>query len=144
MAKVSDLPARPWVTGKNAEYTCFHLKVIILEKNGGVLSDHEPESDLDREIAMTLNSGGLQQSAFAMLSESMRLQSRYAILSKITDDPEFMKKIDQESDPKEISELEKFIANAVNQYFMDILGKNTISVIRECFEDIRKNPPKTD
>lgn len=129
------VPQRPWKKGDQGDYTSFNITVRVAETQENVFSDHELESQEDHLIAKELRSGGLRQSAYALMTESIRKEILYTILVKLQDSPEHLKKY-FESTPATKLQLESEMGNTIAQYFIQNVNINMIALVRECFENV--------
>ena len=69
-------PSHPWVKGTHEEYTAVVLEVeVCQDKHGRVWSRHDFQSQEDAETAQGMPQAGIQQMAFALLTEAIRRES---------------------------------------------------------------------
>ncbi len=81
LRNISLVPDLPWVKGVNAEYRSFNILVKVCQDNNGLIwSVHEPETEQDKETCQTLPSYGVEQMAYALLSEGVRREAFLQVL----------------------------------------------------------------
>lgn len=130
-------PDRPWKPGSHPEYKCFRLRVLVAETAENVFSDHEPETPEDEAALLAFQSGGLRQASYALFTEGMRKEAMYTILLKLTNDPEFERRIAQAT-PEQQLQLEQEIGMVVAQTLVGEIRKNATACAREAIEHIRR------
>ena len=72
------------------------LKVVVTvlrDGRNGVGSSHDFASEEDRRVAMSWPSGGLEQVAFALLSEAVRREALLDVLLLLSEDPGYRERL---------------------------------------------------
>lgn len=129
-------PDRPWKPGAHPEYKCFRLRVLVAETAENVFSDHEPESEEDREALQKFQSGGLRQASYALFTEALRKEAMYTVLLKLTNDPEFERRLSQATPDQQV-QIEQEIGMVLAQTLVGEIRKNATACAREAIEHIR-------
>lgn len=101
-------PTRPWKKGFNPEYSAIVLEVeVCQDKNGNVFSSHRPQDSEDRTTLLSWSTGGLEQSAFALLVEALRKETLLSLLVAITKEPELLQRLSALPDEEREAEIQK-------------------------------------
>ena len=129
-------PDRPWKPGVHPGYKCFRLRVLVAETAENVFSDHEPEGPEDEAAFQSFSTGGLRQASYALFTEGMRKEAMYTTLLKLTNDPEFERRIAQAT-PEQQLQIEQEIGRVVAQTLVGEIQKNATACAREAIEHIR-------
>ena len=94
MPDVPQPPERPWTKGKHEDHEVLHLVLeICQDSHGRVFSHHRPEEPVDANMAFSWRSGGLEQTAFALLTESVRREAVLEILLLASNKPDLYKRL---------------------------------------------------
>lgn len=129
------VPERPWKKGLNEDYKCFSIRVLVAETESYVFSDHDLETPEDHQVVAELRSGGLRQSAFALLIEGLRKEAMYTTLLQLQQNPQYVDSYLRSSSDQKL-EIEKSLATIISQTVVDHLKINATSIARECLEYI--------
>lgn len=85
------MPPKPWLRGRQPSYTAFHLRVTICQdEHERVWSEHDFQEPVDEMIAASLPQGGVPQTAFALLTETVVREAYMAVLIELTSNPDFL------------------------------------------------------
>jgi len=87
-------PPRPWKKGTQEGYSALSIEVeVCQDTNGCVFSAHQPQSEEDRVTALSWNSGGQEQVAFALLVEATRREAFLEMLIQMSQDEGYPKRL---------------------------------------------------
>lgn len=87
---MSEPPPYPWKKGTHKDHRTFILEVTIcVNEHNQVFSSHDLQDEQDRQVVADLPSGGLNQSAFALLQEAVRREANLQVLIKMSQEKEF-------------------------------------------------------
>lgn len=82
-------PEFPWKKGDQGSYSSLVIEVhVCKDAHGRIFSMHKLQDDTDRETALSWPSGGQEQVAFALLTETLRREALFGILVRMTRDRE--------------------------------------------------------
>lgn len=88
-------PPLPWPAGDHGEYSVVHLvtEMCRMTNTNQVFSRTQPESKQDHDILMTWPGGGIEHTAFVLLTEAVRREVRTTLLVRMSNDVEFRSKV---------------------------------------------------
>lgn len=132
-----EAPAYPWSKGKHSDYECFVMEVeVCRDREGDVWSSHHLQDKLDEEVIKDMPTGGLIQSAHALLIEAMKKEALCAVLTKMSNDEAYAAKI-QEKDPKAQEAQAEEVATAILKTFQEAIIKFGPPMAQATLEMIR-------
>lgn len=127
-------PPLPWGTGKTestpeqAGFESLAIEVgVAVDDLQQIFSYHTLKSDEDEEVALGWPGGGQQYIAYALLTEATRREAILAVLVNMSNDGDFLAKVDALS-PEEREEL-------YNDFSLKVcmqMGKLAQKIAREC------------
>jgi len=85
---------------------------VVTDGQGDTWSEHELQGPEDEQVTATLNSGGIEQAAHALLCEAIKRETLLSILVKAAHDPVFKEEI-RDSDPETVKRLSDGVVNAI-------------------------------
>lgn len=116
---VPPVPKRPWLKGRNDEYVCYAVRLLVCEdKYGRVWSQHDYETPDDQALAMQLKTGGARQSAHAFLMETLKREVFLDALVALTKDPLYLanfQQADEETRKKTVKELAQIALDVISE-----------------------------
>lgn len=81
-------PPFPWKKGTQESYASLVVEVLVCkDEHGRVFSMHRLQDALDRDTAMSWTTGGQEQVAFALITETVRREALFGLLVRMTQDP---------------------------------------------------------
>jgi len=105
MTDVPQPPSRPWTKGKHENHEVVHILLeVCQDRQGRVFSAHRPAERADEELALSWRSGGMEQTAFALLTEAARREAVLEILLLASNKPDLFKRL-QEAEGEERESL---------------------------------------
>jgi hypothetical protein len=129
--------AGPWTKGIHRDYTAFVMEVHVCRDRVGVIRSFRCLQDArDEEAASALpGSGGMEEGAWALLTECARAETLLQVLVKLSNDVEFHKKIVQgtEIDSELIENFTKATLDQIRRGLDEVLP----SVVREIITTVR-------
>jgi len=111
--------------------------MVVRDAQGDVWSQHDLQSDQDREVAGAMPSGGIEQAAHALLCESIKREALLDILIKMSNDPVFREEIRDES-PETVKRLSDGVVNAILGTFQQAVVKLGPEAARGALDLIRQ------
>jgi hypothetical protein len=90
-------PPRPWKKGKHPDHEVVEIVIeICRDEHGRVFSSHRPLEESDEEVALGWPSGGMEQTAFALLTEAVRREAVLQVLVLASHKPELLLRLRDE------------------------------------------------
>ena len=127
-----------WVKGKHDDYVAFVLEVHVRKDDNGALRTRSGLQDsADRAIAEGIgNNGGMEEGAWALLTEAARAEIMLQILVKLSNDMEFKENIEGDAalDDELIEKLSKDTLEQLHQELRTVvpaLVRETVHVVRD-------------
>ena len=134
------MPA-PWPKGTHTDYSAFVLEVYVRkDKNGGIRSFRSLQNETDEKTAQEMEgSHGMQESAWALLTEAARSEVMLQLLVKLTHDPEFMVRMKDKDgyDQKVSDEIQETVAKEIGMSLEKMLPKIVDEALRDVHEGLR-------
>lgn len=97
-----------WVKGKTATREVAVVQVWVAQDNQGrVLSTHDLQAEEDLQILSGWRSGGLEQVAFALLTETVRREALLVLLMQASQNPKFISSLQSLSPAEREAEFQK-------------------------------------
>lgn len=125
-------PETPWLQGINQEYAMFRLEVdICVTRDQEVYSIHRPQGQVDMDTMKSLYSYGEQQTIFGLLTETLRRETFFEILLRMSDDPNFM-----ESYIKQDEEGKSVIENEVSEDVIELIYRTVEKMAPDVARDV--------
>lgn len=124
-------PPFPWKKGKQKGYTAFSLEVTVCQDdNGWVFSVHDAASEEDSQIISGLPNHGVEQIAYALLTEALRRELYVEVLLALTQDRELVSQWTT-GDPPRKQEIEHMLTNACVSIITKTMGKMVPDLAKE-------------
>jgi len=103
---MNNQPEKPWIKGVNAKYAMFRLEVdICVTSDQEVFSEQRPQEKMDMDTMSSLYSYGEQQTIFGLLTETLRRETFFEILIRLSDNPKFLQEyLEQDEESRAITE----------------------------------------
>jgi len=111
--------------GKHEDYEMVHIRVQVCRTKDGLLTHHQPESDLDEELLTTWKSGGMAQVAAALLNEGVKREIYLALFSDLS----------QEGKISDIEFLKDKVSRAILKMTSEAIDKMTPVVVQAFDQD---------
>lgn len=128
----------PWSKGAHPSYTAFVIEVHVRrDQSGGVRSFRRLQGPEDEDAASALpGTGGMQEGAWALLTEAARTEAMLQLLVKLSNDAEFKQKITESGnvDPDLLENLVKDTLEQIQRGLDEILprvARETVSTVRD-------------
>ena len=123
-----------WVKGKkDGAETVFLTVAIRRDKHGRVLSTHFPQDEDDSAVLQSWPGGGMEQVAFALLTEAVRREALFDVILKSSHQPEFRsawKNSTEEGKGVIIQDLTRGVRESMN----GVIGRLIGSAIRTALD----------
>lgn len=126
-----------WPNGQHENYDAFVIEVGVRRDHDGKLQSYKRlRSDADWETTQKLGpGGGLEEGSWALLTEAARTEAMLQLLVKLSNDPEFKRKITAaESAPEDL--IEKLAADTL-EITHRVLKEIVSDVARETIQQVR-------
>jgi len=127
-----------WAKGKQDGYVSFVLEVHVRKDDQGALRTRSGLQDsADRAIVEEMgNNGGMEEGAWALLTEAARAETMLQILVKLSNDTEFKENIEGDVAPDDelIEKLSKDTLEQLHQGLRTVvpaLVRETVHVVRD-------------
>ena len=131
--EVSKPPPRPWERGEQDGYSALHVVVeVCRDEHGRVYSAHRLGDELDEQTAMSWPGGGLNEAAFALLTEAVRREALVEFLVRMTHDPELIKRLCAMPEAEREDELRRS-AKALHRQLRRTMAGLSEAAVREAF-----------
>jgi hypothetical protein len=115
----------PWPKGIHHDYTAFVMEVHVRRDQGGAArSFHCLQDQRDEETTASLqSSGGMEEGAWALLTECVKAEALLQVLVKLSNDAEFQRKMIQtdEVDPGLLENLTKATLEQLHKGLNELL-----------------------
>lgn len=125
-----------WPKGKNPTYDAFVVEVgVRRDHKGGIRSYRRLQSADDASVVESMGpSRGMEEASFALLTETTRTEAMLQVLAKLSNEPEYLRKIAAaDSAPEDL--IEK-ISDAVRNQVTMTLDKIVEGLARETVEQV--------
>jgi len=128
---MSQPPPTPWKKGEYQDHRVFVIEVeVCCNKHGQVFSAHKLQDQDDHKVAMSMSSGGIQESAFALLQEALRREANLQSLICLGSRPGFKESLQGNSKEEVVEEL----AASLTKIITDQTSKLAKPVVQEMIE----------
>jgi hypothetical protein len=131
------LPESPWKKGKFNDHTTFVLDVLVCEvyQEGvrSVYTQHDFQSEQDRELAQGLLSAGEEQIAHALLCNAIRREAFLESLIQMQRDTTVLAKY-RDASPEDRRKIELTLAANVSNMLNRTVCKMAPDISREILE----------
>jgi hypothetical protein len=131
-------PAIPWERG-NPGYKMFTVNVDVVEDTEGFVYSTHRFADDDMETLASLGSGGLEQSAFGLVSEAVRRTCLVEALLRMSDDEQTFIDDFIKADEAKKQELAMELANKTMSVLSNLVGNISLPVANEVLYMIESN-----
>lgn len=129
-------PAFPWQKGDQGSYAALVIEVhVCKDESGRVFSMHKLQDTKDRETALSWTSGGQEQVAFALLTETMRREALFGLLVRMTKDPTLPLRFKAMS-PEDKQALIREMSVQLQSQVAAVVGKMADAAMEEALVDI--------
>ena len=126
-------PSYPWNKGYQDPFINFVIEVeVCCTKTGEQWSNSKLQSEEDSQLVMDLSTGGLEQTSHALLLEGLKKEVALQILYKLSNDPNYKKRLmnEDETVSSEICEsVSKFTVRTCEK-FLGNIAQNALKTIR--------------
>ena len=128
-------PKRPWTKGTHEDHEVLHLVVeVCQDSQGRVFSAHRPEEQDDSDMALSWKSGGLEQAAFALLTEAVRREaSLQAIMLKSK--PDLFTRL-EEADGDEREKLVEDLRKRLEFQLQEVITRMSREAVEEALLNV--------
>lgn len=131
-----------WAKGHHADHDVVVIEVLVRrDQHGRVLSEHRLQDDGDRQVVDTWPSGGMEQVAFALLTEAVRREALLDVILKATHQPE-IREIWTNASEEMKGQLTHELTRAVQESMSGVISRLAGSASRTAL-DLISTPPST-
>jgi len=129
-------PPRPWKKGKQADYEVIHILLEICQDDRHrVFSSHRPAEREDEELALTWRSGGLEQTAFAFLTEAIRREAILQTLLFKSNHPDLFQRL-EEAEGEEREKLVEDLRNRLEFQLQGVISRLALGAVEEALHTV--------
>jgi len=132
----------PWPKGAHDDYAAFVIEVHVRRDDGGAMrSASGLQDDADQAVAAEMgSSGGMEEGAWALLSEAARAEAMLQLLVKLSNDAEFKAKI---TDDPALSDdlIENLSKDTLEQMrrgleaLLPVMARESLQIVRDGLRD---------
>lgn len=134
---MTDLPDIPWETQHKENVSVFKIVVNVLEDRSSsvrhIYSYHDFSSPEDEKIARDLQSFGEEQSAFALLTETLRREASLELLVKLSNDEDYLQKYVDASEEEALN-MHQELVHALLNTITSTSSKMASDIVKEVFQ----------
>lgn len=131
-------PKTPWKKGQQDGYSMAAVEVqVCYDDLKQVYSQHEPQSDEDRELLMSWPGGGQEHVAFALLCEATKREAMFSMLLNMSNKPEFIARLQGMSDEERDAAFEE-MSVAVMATMGETVRRIAKDAVAAAFEDVAR------
>lgn len=123
-----------WKKGKqDGAETVFVTVAIRRDKHGRILSTHFPQDEDDNAVLQSWPSGGMEQVAFALLSEAVRREALFDVILKSSHQPDFRAEWKNSSE-EEKGVILRHLTRGAQESMNGVIGRLIGSAIRTALD----------
>ena len=131
-------PGLPWERG-SPDYKMFTVNVDIVEDSAGFVYSTHKFPDDDMVTLASLGSGGLEQSAFGLVSEAVRRTCLVEALLRMSDEDENYIDDFIKADKEKKAEMAMELANKTMSVLSNLIGNISLPVANEVLYMVEAN-----
>lgn len=126
-----------WTKGKHTDYSAFVMELHVRrDRDGSLRTRRLLQDEEDRAVAQSMgNSGGLEEGAWALLTEATRAETLLQLLVKLSNDPQLQEKFS--SDPASFEDVVARLTKDTLEQMTRGLDTLVPSLARETAETVR-------
>jgi hypothetical protein len=133
-------PPPPWKRGEQQGYKAFHIILeVCSDDEGRVYSSHHFREEFDEQVALTLNNGGVEQIAFAFLTETLRRELFVDMLVQLSGAPDYLERWAKADDTGK-EELERGLSHAALSVLSKTQSRLAAGLAKEAFTRLAEDP----
>lgn len=131
------VPNPPWRKGFNKDYTHFVIEVhVAKDQNNQVFSFHKLQHEQDEATCVRLPHQGLEETVFALLTETIRKEALLETLVLVSNDEEFQERLlsGEEID----DDLVQTVTEATKDVLVKALDKQVVLAVQESLQTVKQ------
>ena len=133
-----------WPKGKSEDAETVILEVSVRrDKYGRVVSAHAPQDAEDQALLESWPSGGMEQVAFALLSEAVRREALLDVLLNASHNPNFLSAWQEMSEDGKKIYIQK-LTHDVQDSMNVVIGRLAGSALRTALDLVSTPKPEED